>query len=153
MLALPWGPIDSFLDNCSSERKLRLRFWIDNPPFLNLFFLLPDGWMDGCMNAWMDGLGGWMGGDNLPSSIFLKFKHVNKWDVLISNIALKVVSGFFMKSYEHFNFLNWEFLRRVFMGKTTKILICQKDNSAMQKFNSFFPSKKYDYKLGNMENT
>ena len=38
VLALPWGPIDSLLGYCSSERNLSLRFWAGNPPFLNPIF-------------------------------------------------------------------------------------------------------------------
>ena len=40
------------------------------------------------MGGWV---GGWVGGDILGPSIFLKFKYSNKQDVLIPNLASKVV--------------------------------------------------------------
>ena len=54
----------------------------------------------------MDGwVGGWVG-DKMGLSNSLIFKYVNKPDVLIPNIGLKVVTGFHIKSYEHFKFQN-----------------------------------------------
>ena len=50
-----------------------------------------DGWTDGRMDGWMDG---WTGDQKCPS-IFFKFKYVNKYDLLIPNMVLKVVYGFF----------------------------------------------------------
>ena len=41
--------------------------------------------------------------------IFFKLKYDNKKDVLIPNMVLKSVRGFFIKTYEHFNFKIWEF--------------------------------------------
>ena len=38
VLALPWGPIDSLLGYCSSERNLSLQFWAGNPPFFKSDF-------------------------------------------------------------------------------------------------------------------
>ena len=47
------------------------------------------------MDGWMDGLmGGWMGGDQKGLLIFLIFKYINKQDVLIPNIASKVVHSY-----------------------------------------------------------
>ena len=65
-------------------------FWKSQKPLLS-------GWVGG----WM---GGWMGGDHLGPSIFLIFKYINKQTVLIPNMVLKVVYGFYIRSYEHFNF-------------------------------------------------
>ena len=45
-----------------------------------------------------------MGGDNFSPLIGLIFKYVNKLDVLIPNMALKVVYGYYFKSYEQFKF-------------------------------------------------
>ena len=45
VLALPWGPIDSLLGYCFSERNLSLQFWAGNPPFLNPIFFLFTGWV------------------------------------------------------------------------------------------------------------
>ena len=53
-------------------------------------------------------MGGWVGGDQKCPSILLIFKYVDKQDVLIPNMVSKVVYGFFIKSYEHFNFQNSE---------------------------------------------
>ena len=53
-------------------------------------------------------MGGLVDGDNLPSSIFVKFKYVNKRDELIPNMVSKVVYGFSIRSYEHFKFQNSE---------------------------------------------
>ena len=47
--------------------------------------LCPDGW-----------LGWWVGGDQKGPSIFLIFKYVNKQDVLIPKMVLKVVNDFCM---------------------------------------------------------
>ena len=55
----------------------------------------------------MDGWSGeWVGDDHLGPSIFLIFKYINKQTVLIVNMVLKVVYGFYIRSYEHFNFRN-----------------------------------------------
>ena len=57
----------------------------------------------------MDGrTDGWTDGDQKCPSIFFKFKYVNKYDLLIPNMVLKVVYGFFIRSYEHFKFQNEE---------------------------------------------
>ena len=53
-------------------------------------------------------VGGWMGGDQKGLLIFLIFKYINKLDVVISNIVLKIVYGFYIKSYEHFKLKNLE---------------------------------------------
>ena len=52
-------------------------------------------------------MGGLVDGDQKCPSIFLKFKYVNKLDVLIPNMVLKVVYGIYI-SYEHFKFQNQE---------------------------------------------
>ena len=59
-----------------------------------------------------------MGGDHLCLSISLIFKYVNKQDVLIPKIRLKVVYGFLIKRYEHFKFQNSTKERRLPMGIT-----------------------------------
>ena len=41
---------------------------------------------------------GWVGGDNLPSSIFFIFRYVNKHDVLVKNPVSKVVVNYKIKS-------------------------------------------------------
>ena len=43
------------------------------------------------MGGWV---GGWVGGDILGPLIFLKIGYNNKQDVLIPNMALKVVYGY-----------------------------------------------------------
>ena len=61
------------------------------------------------MRGWMGGwVGGWVGGDQKDPSIFLIFKYINKQTVLIPNMVLKVVYGFYIRSYEHFKFQNQE---------------------------------------------
>ena len=39
-------------------------------------------------------LSGWVGGDQKSASIFLKIVYSNKQDVLIPNLASKIVYGF-----------------------------------------------------------
>ena len=51
---------------------------------------------------------GWMGGDKKGPLIFLIFKCINKQTVMIPNMVLKVVYGFYIRSYEHFKFQNEE---------------------------------------------
>ena len=55
------------------------------------------------MGGWV---GGWVGGDQKGPSIFLIFKYINKKNVLIPNMVLKVVYGLYIRSYEHFKFQN-----------------------------------------------
>ena len=50
-----------------------------------------------------------MGGDFLPPSILLIFRYVNKLDVLVTNMALKLVNGFYIKSCEQLKFIKLEF--------------------------------------------
>ena len=54
-------------------------------------------------------MGGLVGGDFLPPSILLIFMYVNKLDVLVTNMALKLVNGFYIKSYDQLKFEIWEF--------------------------------------------
>ena len=54
-------------------------------------------------------MGGWVGCDFLPPSILLIFMYVNKLDVLVTNMALKLVNGFYIKSYDQLKFEIWEF--------------------------------------------
>ena len=58
------------------------------------------------MGGWV---GGWVGCDFLPPSILLIFMYVNKLDVLVTNMALKLVNGFYIKSYDQLKFEIWEF--------------------------------------------
>ena len=57
------------------------------------------GWVDG----WMCG---WVGGDQNDLSNFLILKYINERDVRIQNMVLKVLSGFYIRSYEHFKSQN-----------------------------------------------
>ena len=54
-----------------------------------------------------------MGGDQKGLQIFLIFKYINKLDVLIPNIVLKVVYGIYIRSYEHFKFQKLGNLRAI----------------------------------------
>ena len=47
-----------------------------------------------------------MGGDQKGLLIFFIFEYINKRDVLIPNMVLKVVYDFYIRSYEHFKFQN-----------------------------------------------
>ena len=49
---------------------------------------------------------GWTDGDQKCPSILFIFKYINKKNVLIPNLVLKIVYGFFIRSYEHFKFQN-----------------------------------------------
>ena len=49
-------------------------------------------------------MGGWLGGYQKGPSILLSFKNIKKQDVLIPNMVLKVIYGFYKGSYEHFKF-------------------------------------------------
>ena len=51
---------------------------------------------------------GWVCGDQKGPSIFLNFKYVNKQDALMSNMALKIVYVYNIKSYEQFKFQIWK---------------------------------------------
>ena len=55
------------------------------------------------MGGWV---GGWVGGNQKGLSIFLIFTYINKLILLIPNMVLKVVYGFYLRSYEHFKFQN-----------------------------------------------
>ena len=52
------------------------------------------------------GGGWWVDGGKKGPSIFFVFTYINKKNVLIPNMVLKVVYGFFIRSYEHFKFQN-----------------------------------------------
>ena len=43
---------------------------------------------------------GWVGGDQNNPSIYLEIEYSNKQDVLIPNLASKIVYRFYIKSYE-----------------------------------------------------
>ena len=47
-----------------------------------------------------------MGGDQNGLLFFLIFKYLNERGVLIPDMVLKVVYGFYIRSYEHFKFQN-----------------------------------------------
>ena len=49
-----------------------------------------------------------MGGDQKGLSIFFIFEYINGKNVLILIMALKVVYGFFVRSYDHFKFQSSE---------------------------------------------
>ena len=59
-----------------------------------------------CVDGWVDG---WVGGDFLPPSILLINRYVNKLDVLVTNMVLKLVNGFYIKSYDQLKLEIWEF--------------------------------------------
>ena len=77
-------------------------------------------------------------------SISLIFQNYNKHDVLIPKIVSKVGSNLSIKSYDHFNRQNSEIQYQVPIGKTEKILKCNKRNLAILKLIWFFYSKKYE---------
>ena len=59
------------------------------------------------MGVWVGGwLGGWVGGDQKGLSNFLILKYINERDVFIPNMVLKVVYGFYIRSYEYFKYQN-----------------------------------------------
>ena len=47
-----------------------------------------------------------MGGDQKGLSNFLILKYINERDVFIPNMVLKVVYGFYIRSYEYFKYQN-----------------------------------------------
>ena len=51
-------------------------------------------------------VGGLVGGDQMTPSIFLISGYINKHDVLILNMASKIVHRHNIKSYEYFKFQN-----------------------------------------------
>ena len=55
-------------------------------------------------------MGGLVGGDQTTPSIFPISGHLNKHDVLIPNMASKIVYTNNIKSYEHFKFQNSKIL-------------------------------------------
>ena len=55
-------------------------------------------------------VGGLVGGDKTTPSIFPISGHLNKHDVLIPNMASKIVYTNNIKSYEHFKFQNSKIL-------------------------------------------
>ena len=63
------------------------------------------GWMGGWVDGWM---GGWVGCDQKGLSIFFIFEYINEQNVLILNMASKVVYSFFVRSYDHFKFQSSE---------------------------------------------
>ena len=69
-------------------------FGVQRQPYTNERASCPDGWV--C-------------GNNLGLLIFLKIGYNNKQDVLIPNMASKVVYGYQIKSYEQFKFENVKF--------------------------------------------
>ena len=59
------------------------------------------------MGVWVGGwLGEWVGGDQKGLSNFLILKYINERDVFIPNMVLKVVYGFYIRSYEYFKYQN-----------------------------------------------
>ena len=59
-------------------------------------------------NLYCAGGGLWVDGGKKGPSIFFVFTYINKKNVLIPNMVLKVVYGFYIRSYEHFKFQNLE---------------------------------------------
>ena len=62
-----------------------------------------------------------MGGDEKGPSFFLNFKYSNKQDVLIPEVAFKIVDCYYIKSYEQFKMENFKIWDRFPMRKTAKI--------------------------------
>ena len=58
------------------------------------------------MDGQISRMEGPMDGDQKCPSIFFKLKYVNKYDLLIPNMVLKVVYGIYIRSCEHFKFQN-----------------------------------------------
>ena len=65
-------------------------------------------------------VGGWVDGDQKCPWIFLKFGYSNKHDVLIPNMASKIVYCYKTKSYEKIKFEKLRFLVRFPDRKTAK---------------------------------
>ena len=62
-----------------------------------------------CVGGWVSGSeGGWVGGDLFSPPIAFIFKCVNKQTLLIPNLALKIVYGYYIKSYDQFKFEFWK---------------------------------------------
>ena len=82
-----WGPIEG-LSNlyCTGERK----WGFQKHQRKSTFFESPKNFIVR-MGGWV---GGWVGGDILGPLIFLKIGYNNKQDVLIPNMASKVVYGY-----------------------------------------------------------
>ena len=74
-----------------------------------------DGWKERRKDGWT--------GDQKYPLVSLKFKYVNKYDVLIPNKAFKVVRRFFIKSYGHFKFQIRKYKVDCLCGKRLKNLI------------------------------
>ena len=66
------------------------------------------GWVGGWMGGWVDGL---VGGDFFPPPIAFIFEFVSKQSVLIPNMTLKIVYGYYIQSYDQFKFEIWKNLR------------------------------------------
>ena len=78
--------------------------------------------MGGWVDRWMDGL---MGGDQNCASILFTFKYINTQTVLIPNMVLKVVYGFYIRI--------WGNLRAISPAENGLKNICGKCVSAPQK--------------------
>ena len=67
------------------------------------------GWVGGWVGSWV---GGWVGGWRFfPPPIAFIFECVNKQSLLIPNMALKIVYGYYIQSYDQFKFEIWKNLR------------------------------------------
>ena len=75
----------------------------EDPPFSKSRKPLLSGWVGGLV-------GRLVGGDQTTPSIFPISGHLNKHDVLIPNMASKIVYTNNIKSYEHFKFQNSKIL-------------------------------------------
>ena len=98
-----------------------------------------------------------MGGDQKGPSIWLKIEYNNKQGALIPNMALKVVYGYQIKSYEQIEFENLKFYGRFPRRKSASkndghkkpLLEAQIEES----FQKNILSKKNDFRLKNMKKT
>ena len=97
-------------------------------------------------------MGGWVGGDQKGLSIFLKIDYSNKQDVLIPNLALQILHGFYIKSYGKIKF---EILRSISVAEISLKMMVIKDLSSRRKLRKVKKklSKKSDFRFKNMKKT
>ena len=92
-----WGPLDSLsILYVIGERKSTISILQLKSAFLKIsktFIVRVGGWVDGAQKC---------------PSIFFIFQYVNKQDVLILKMVSKILYGFFIESYDHFNFLSFK---------------------------------------------
>ena len=85
--------------------------------------------------------------------MFFIFRYVNNQNVLILNMASKVVYGFLSKVMSILSFKIQKFKITFPYGKREKIFMFKKGYLTLRKVNFSFYSKKYDLRPRNMKNT